>query len=97
MASINVKHASQDVFNITPSDSLDIKSDAANTKLHDACFVMCKTTGNISVITVSGKTIDFASVPVFTVLGDPFPILVRRVRSTGTTGTWCGLVPENNG
>lgn len=95
MASINISGACQDAFDITPSDSLLIKQDAGNTKLHDACFVMCKTTGNITVVTASGKTISFASVPIFTVLGSPFPILVKQVRATGITGTWCGLVPEN--
>lgn len=95
MASIHVKGACPYVFDITPSDTLLIKEDVANTKLYDACYVYCKTTGNITVVTADGQTIAFASVPANTVLGGATPILVKQVRASSLTGTYCGLVPTN--
>lgn len=96
MASINISGACAYAFDITPSDTLLIKQDAGNAlKAHDACFVYCKVTGNVTIVTVDGQQIDFAAVPAHTVLGGTFPILVKQVRATGVTGSYVGIVPTN--
>lgn len=60
---------------VTPSDSTDL-SKVANKGLYVGG------TGNISVVTGSGQTVTFLSVPV-----GFFPVSVKRVLATNTTAT----------
>lgn len=78
-------------FDVTPSDTLDIASDAANTKQYANCTLLCKATGNLKVTTSDGQTIIFTAVPAYFIL----PIQVRRVFATGTSGSWVAMVCTN--
>lgn len=95
MATVHVKGVATHAFTISPSDSVLIKDDAANDNDYEGVFVYTATAGNVSVITANGKTINFTSVPAFTVLGGDFPIMVKQVRTTGTTATCIALIPGN--
>ncbi len=78
-------------FDVTPSDSVDISGDAGNTKQYTNCTLLCKATGNLKVTTSDNQVLTFTAVPAYFVL----PIQVRRVWSTGTSGSWVALVCTN--
>ena len=56
---------------VTPSDTADLPAPAR---------IYVGVTGNVSVVTAGGETVAFAAFPA----GAMLPVLVRRVRSTGT-------------
>jgi len=79
-------------FDVTPSDTLDISSDPANAlKQYANCTLLCKATGNLKVTTSDNNVLTFTAVPAYFVL----PIQVRKVWSTGTTGSWVAMVCTN--
>jgi len=72
-----------DAFNITKSDTLDIISDANNTKGHKHCLVHNRDAGGeVKVTTINGTDIT-----VYIAQGDVFPLEVKRIWSTGTIPT----------
>lgn len=70
-------------FPITTSDTVDIVSDAGNTKGYKFCALYTSLGGNIKVTMCDGTAVTFNAVPVGTFI----PIQVTRVWSTGTTNT----------
>ena len=67
-------------FPVTPSDSLNIVSDAGNTKGYTYCTLYTSLGGNIKVTMLDGTDVTFNAVPVGTFI----PIQVKRVWATGT-------------
>lgn len=80
-------------FNITPSDTVAVKDDVANTYLHEAVFVVTLSTGNVSILTSDGATHAFLALPAGIVVG---PILAKRINATGTTATVAGGIVGNS-
>lgn len=70
-------------FTVTPSDAVALKDDAANPDgaKYFAGALYVGTQGNVSVIDANGNTVTFVGAQGF------LPILVKQVRSTGTTAT----------
>ena len=79
---INILQAT-DAFAITPSNSLNISADPANTKEYPFCLVhVAGTSGTVAVITADGST-----VTVYGIQGYTIPLAVKRVLVTGTSAT----------
>lgn len=94
MVSVNGLNCTFYAFDVTPSDTLNLVDDPANTRKYTSCAVMCKTAGNVVAVTANGQTITFASVPAYTIIGGTIPIMFRQVRATGTTAQVVALVPK---
>ena len=62
-------------FNVVPSDSVDLPGVTS-------AGLWIGTTGSLTITLVTGATASFASIPV-----GLFPVLVRKVWSTGTTAS----------
>lgn len=59
---------------VTPNDGTDLATPAA--------VIGCLVAGDISVVAAGGGTVTLAGIP-----GQVLPVLVDRVRATGTTAT----------
>lgn len=74
---------------ITPSDSGDITSDAANVNDYPIIYVHCS--GNAGLVYVTpADAPDLTTsydVPMYIAQGQTLPLLVKKVWSTGTTAT----------
>ena len=75
-----------DAFAITPSDTLDVKSDPNNaTNLYAFCYVHNPSAGaTVRVDTVEGTTVTMY-VAQGQILGDQLPLQVRRIYNTTPT------------
>lgn len=67
-----------DGFVPTPSDTVNIVGDAANTKGYTHCMVYTGAGGSIKVTTVDGTDLTFASTPAGVIL----PVVVKRIWAT---------------
>ena len=95
MASVVAKNAIRYAFTPTPSDTVEIKSDVANTKAYNAVGIYVTVAGNVSFVTPEGQTINLLAVPAFTLIGGSFPMLAKVIRSTGTSATVLAVVVDN--
>lgn len=85
MAKKNLTVALQatDGFVPTPSDTVDIANDAANTNNYPSVVVYTGAGGSIKVTTVDGTALTFQSTPAGWIL----PVVVRRIWATPTPPT----------
>jgi hypothetical protein len=81
MAKKNLTIALQatDGFSPTPSDTVNIKGDAANaTNQYESCVVYTGAGGTIKVTTVDGTDLTFTNTPAGWIL----PVVVKRIWAT---------------
>lgn len=79
----NIAIQATDGFAITPSDVNLISAQADNTNGHKHCTLWSGTGGNISVVFIDGKQVDFTNIPA----GVTLPWIVKQVRATNTSAT----------
>jgi hypothetical protein len=72
-------------FTITPSDTVDIAEFGKTPE--NAGVVYCAADGTAQVVDMYGEVLEYVLVA-----GDIIPVLVRRINTTDTTGTYYGLV-----
>lgn len=78
-----------ETFTPTPSDTVDIVADAANTRARKFVWFFCTATGTLRINDISGVTRNFTGLAANTM----FPIPLTRLHSTGTSATGFVVFP----